>query len=79
MRHCLTLGVAVAFLLAVFGTGALAQSSFLGPLNHIGVLSSTVPGNGDVNPYGVFRVPASSGKLVKGHILVSNFNNKGNL
>jgi len=78
MRHCLTLGVAVVFLLAVLGTSASAQNSFLGPLDHIGVLSSTVPANGDVNPYGVFRVPVSSGKLLKGHILVSNFNNGAN-
>jgi len=38
---------------------------------------STVPGNGDVNPYGVFVVPRSVGNLVRG--LVSNFNNKANL
>src|SRR5215469_15454886 len=45
----------------------------------ITTLSSTVPANGDVNPYGVFRVPRSVGKLVRGNILVSNFNNISNL
>jgi hypothetical protein len=32
-----------------------------------------------VNPYGVAIVPTSNGKLVQGHILVSNFNNVSNL
>jgi hypothetical protein len=42
---------------------------------------STVPANGDVNPYGVAFVPGnvSSGMLHPGDILVSNFNNKMNL
>src|SRR5579859_938390 len=41
-------------------------------------VSSTVPANGDVNPYGVAVVQQSVGDLVKGNILVSNFNNKAN-
>ena len=41
-------------------------------------IGSTVPKNGDINPYGVAVVPQSTGKLVKGHILVSNFNDAGN-
>ena len=44
---------------------------------------STVPGNGDVNPYGVAFVPdnflTGSGPLKHGDILVSNFNNSMNL
>lgn len=43
------------------------------------MVASTVPSNGDVNPYGVAIVPVSRGKLVEGQILVSNFNNSGNL
>ena len=48
--------------------------------NHpgISVIASTVPANGDVNPYGIARVPKSSGSLVKGNILISNFNNSSN-
>ncbi|HZY86770.1 MAG TPA: SdrD B-like domain-containing protein, partial [Gemmataceae bacterium] len=45
-------------------------------------VASTVPGSGDVNPYGVFFVPAnfpSGGKLQPGDLLVSNFNNAGNV
>jgi hypothetical protein len=43
---------------------------------------STVPANGDVNPYGVAFVPAdvpADGALQNGGILVSNFNNSANL
>jgi hypothetical protein len=43
--------------------------------------ASTVPGNGDVNPYGVAFVPHGFPKSDKAHpgdILVSNFNNSGN-
>jgi hypothetical protein len=41
-------------------------------------VASTVPPNGDVNPYGVAVVQHSSGMLVQGNILVSNFNNSQN-
>jgi hypothetical protein len=43
---------------------------------------STVPGNGDVNPYGVAFVPANfptGGTLQPGDLLVSNFNNAQNV
>src|SRR5262249_9458239 len=43
------------------------------------VVASTVPANGDVNPYGVAQVQSTVGKLANGHILVSNFNNSANL
>lgn len=42
------------------------------------VLSSTIPSNGDVNPYGLVQVSKSRGKLIKGNYLVSNFNNGEN-
>ena len=75
---------AAAGLLA--GTGLVAGSAsaagfpaFVGPLHHVTTLASTVPGNGDVNPYGVAVVPRSTGDLGKGNVLVSNFNNKANV
>jgi hypothetical protein len=52
--------------------------SFIGPMKHIQAHTSTVPANGDVNPYGVAVVPRSTGELDEGHVLVSNFNNKAN-
>jgi len=56
-----------------------AGQSFIGPFNTVTSISTTVPSNGDLNPYGVARVPQSRGKLVKGNFLVSNFNNGANL
>lgn len=47
------------------------------------MIVSTVPANGDLNPYGVAFVPsgfqAGNGPLHPGDILVSNFNNSKNL
>ncbi len=45
----------------------------------ITVIASTVPANGDLNPYGIARVPRTTGALVAGNILVSNFNSSANL
>jgi|SRR5580658_1354430 hypothetical protein len=42
-------------------------------------VASTVPPNGDMNPYGVAVVERTTGNLIAGHILVSNFNNSANL
>lgn len=45
------------------------------------VTSSTIPKNGDLNPYGVAIVPRgfpAGGKIAPGDVLVSNFNNKKN-
>src|ERR1700730_16421336 len=47
-------------------------------LKHITVIGSTVPANGDVNPYGMAQVKHTVGKLTSGHILISNFNNATN-
>ena len=41
-------------------------------------VSSTIPAGGDLNPYGVAVVPTGIGHLIKGDVLVSNFNNKAN-
>lgn len=52
------------------------------PLDTFGTIStvaSTVPANGDVNPYGVALIIQSVGNLQAGNILVSNFNNSSNL
>lgn len=66
---------AMAALVMACGPLANARSNRPG----ISVVASTVPSNGDVNPYGIARVPESSGALVQGNILVSNFNNSANL
>jgi hypothetical protein len=72
--------VAVAALLSA-GLPASAQvTQSIFPLLPPSV--STVPSNGDVNPYGVAFAPSNtpkSGLLQPGDILVSNFNNSQNL
>lgn len=63
----------------VVATAANASATFIGPLNHVKVIASTVPKNGDVNPYGVAVVPDSTGRLHRGDVLVSNFNDSANV
>ena len=63
---------------ALVSNSAIAQS-FIGPLHNVTTVASTVPSNGDVNPYGIVRVDRSVGKLMRGNLLVSNFNNGSNL
>src|SRR4030081_83371 len=46
---------------------------------NIKTIASTVPSNGDVNPYGIAVVPATVGSLTQGNILITNFNNSTNL
>jgi hypothetical protein len=71
---CLISLAAVTFA-AVPGPG----QPILPRLHNIKPVSSTIPSNGDVNPYGVAQVMRSVGNLQEGNILVSNFNNVGNL
>jgi len=68
--------------LAVGLTGAAGLITAAGPTvpaARVFTIASTVPANGDVNPYGVAIVPKTVGNLTRGHILVSNFNNSANL
>ncbi|HVA88434.1 MAG TPA: hypothetical protein VNL71_01190 [Chloroflexota bacterium] len=51
-----------------------ADGSYLGRFTSVSVVASTVPANGDVNPYGVAVIKHSIGNLVEGDVLVSNFN-----
>ena len=66
---------AAAAPVAQAGTGG----SFIGGFKKLTTIGSTVPANGDVNPYGMARVTKSQGSLVRGDVLISNFNNSKNL
>ena len=55
------------------------EVSFLATIHHQTTLTSTVPGNGDQNPYAVVVAPVSAGRIKAGDVLVDNFNDKGNL
>jgi hypothetical protein len=82
-KQARTLRGALAALLTLIPAGTTLawdadDQAVLPPLNTIATLGSTVPGNGDLNPYGVAQIKRTTGKLRAGHILVSNFNNSGN-
>jgi len=66
--------LALCFTLFAFSTLADDDAAILNRLKTITMGPSTVPANGDVNPYGVVHVTRSVGNLHKDHILVSNFN-----
>lgn len=68
----------VTLLVGACGLAAYSQENQSNSPGRISVVASTVPANGDVNPYGIVRVPKSEGSLVEGDILVSNFNNSSN-
>lgn len=59
--------------------GNSKANPFIQPFTITQTISSTVPGNGDVNPYGVAVVPVTMGALQQNSILISNFNNSANL
>ncbi len=77
-----TAAVALTVAVTVSAGAAAATGSFLGPLHSFSRVASAVPttgpAKGDVNPYGVAVVPRTVGRLVRGDILVSNFNNAAN-
>ncbi len=59
-------------------TALASEKPFLESLTKVTEVGTTVPANGDLNPYGIVNVSTTSGSLVAGDILVSNFNNKEN-
>ena len=56
-----------------------ADPGYLETIHHHVTRTSTVPDNGDLNPYAVVVAPVSSGKIQKDDVLVDNFNNVSNL
>jgi sugar lactone lactonase YvrE len=86
----LAAGLLAAATLVIFNGGAASAatagsvhtsstpSAFLASLRSVSTVGSTVPANGDVNPYGVAVVPSSVGSLKAGDFLVSNFNARSN-
>jgi hypothetical protein len=71
---------AAVLAVAAFAPGVVSANSgpFLNMLPAQTQIASTVPGNGDINPYGMAIVPRSTGALVKGDVLISNFNAASN-
>jgi hypothetical protein len=58
---------------------AAQPASFLDSIHRQATLTSTVPENGDQNPYAIVVAPVSAGVIQKDDVLITNFNNDGNL
>ncbi|MEE1781552.1 hypothetical protein PUR71_01160 [Streptomyces sp. SP17BM10] len=74
-----TAALTVGLTAAATPAGAAEPRPFLDRLHTVSPVASTVPDNGDVNPYGTFTIRESAGDLHRGNVLVSNFNNSNNL
>jgi hypothetical protein len=74
-----TIATALACAALTPGAALAFDQPFIGQFHTVTQVASTVPANGDVNPYGIVSVPRSTGALVRGDTLVSNFNNEENL
>ena len=88
IRTALTAGASAALLALAACSSSSSPSPagaaqpdrpFLDRFHVVSQIASTVPHNGDVNPYGIAVVPQSDGRLVRGHVLVTNFNAKANI
>jgi hypothetical protein len=79
MTRISAMGLAFVFFYSINSAQATdSQDAFLPR----GITSSTIPANGDLNPYGVAFVPQNfprGGSIAPGDVLVSNFNNINNL
>jgi hypothetical protein len=85
IRRCMSTAIAAVLACAALTPGVSSaygnpfDRSFIGHFATFSTVGSTVPANGDLNPYGVVVVPATAGALVRGDVLVSNFNDSENL
>jgi hypothetical protein len=80
VRAALKPAVLAVALAVVPWFGAAAESGgFLESIKKHSTLGSTVPENGDQNPYAIVVAPVSAGKITKDDVLIDNFNNLSNL
>jgi hypothetical protein len=79
LRYAAAVGVAAAVLAAGTTAAYAGNGPFVGPFTKTSTVASTVPANGDINPYGIALVPRAVGKLRRGNVLISNFNAASNL
>ena len=73
------LSLTAAAVLVTGAANAADPKGFLETLKRHSIVTSTVPTNGDQNPYAIVVAPVSAGKIQKGDVLVDNFNDKNNL
>ena len=77
-RRCAALAALLGATLAL-SARAEEPRGFLETVRKHATLSSTVPDDGDQNPYAVVVAPVSAGRITKGDVLVDNFNDLSNL
>ena len=65
--------------LAISANAAAEPKGLLETIKRHSLLTSTVPANGDQNPYAIVIAPVSAGKIQKDEVLVDNFNDRNNL
>ena len=80
-KGVVAVGLFLASTLFLAGGAALADEpkGFLEGIKRHTTLTSSVPENGDQNPYALIVAPISSGKIQKDDVLIDNFNDKNNL
>ena len=79
LRGALCVGALAALLAPCLAATSAQPPAFLDSIHRQTTLTSTVPENGDQNPYAIVVAPASAGVIEKDDVLVTNFNNDGNL
>jgi sugar lactone lactonase YvrE len=76
IRLILTLTAAILLAPPAFADDT---AGYLGSIHQHHLMTSTVPDNGDQNPYALILAPVSAGTVKQGDVLVGNFNNSSNL
>ncbi len=71
--------LALLLLTLAGATLAAEPKGFLEGIRRHSLVTSTVPANGDQNPYAIFVAPVSAGKIQAGDVLIDNFNDRNNL
>ena len=72
-------GLLCSLLISTAGTAIAEPQGMLETIKKHKFLTSTIPENGDVNPYAVIVAPVSAGAIEKDDVLVDNFNDISNL
>ncbi|HTB44916.1 MAG TPA: hypothetical protein VK741_14930 [Acetobacteraceae bacterium] len=78
-RTAVMAAVSLAAALAAHDARADDPRGFLETVHKHSTLTTTVPDNGDQNPYALVVAPVSAGKIQAGDVLVDNFNDLSNL
>ena len=78
LRTLLLCSVSVLMATAAMRPAKATRNGVLQDLHKHQLLASTVPANGDLNPYAIVVAPVSAGMVKAGDVLVDNFNARSN-